>query len=154
MLDSRLRGVHVHELQPVDDPLTDTRFVDCTFVGCKMLAVNWTVTGAGFDARPAAALRAVPPRRHDLRRAGPHRLHLRATACSPTSTSARPTCAAPSSAGSDLSGARFASSDLRDADLRGTRGLALDPRENRLKGTRLDLDATPGLLGPFGVAIT
>ena len=32
--------------------------------------------------------------------------------------------------------------------------LALDPRENRLKGTRLDLDATPCLLAPFGVVIT
>ncbi|WP_353953610.1 pentapeptide repeat-containing protein [Knoellia sp. S7-12] len=130
--------------------LTDTRFVECTFVGCKMLAVNWTVTGAG-------SLLAQPLRFERCRLDGTTFAGLDLTAfvfrdCVLTDVDFTDAdLRRVDLGGSELSGARFANTDLRDADLRGTRGLALDPRDNRLKGARLDLDAAPGLLDVFGV---
>jgi uncharacterized protein YjbI with pentapeptide repeats len=133
--------------------LTDTKFVECTFVGCKMLAVNWATTAAG-------SLLAQPLRFERCRLDGTTFTGLdltgfvfrdcRLTEVDFTETDLRRV----DFAGSDLSGARFVGSDLRDCDLRGTRGLALDPRANRLKGARLDLDAAAGLLGVFGVDIS
>ena len=133
--------------------LTDTRFVDCTFTGCKMLAVNWTVTGAG--SMLAQPLRFERCRLDGSTFAGLDLTGFTFSDCVLTDVDfSEADLRRALFTGSELSGARFASSDLRDCDLRGTRGLALDPRDNRLKGARLDLDATPGLLGPFGVVIT
>lgn len=133
--------------------LTDSRFVECAFIGCKMLAVDWTATGAG-------SLLGQPLRFERCRLDGTTFAGLDLTGfvfrdCQLTDVDfTEADLRRVDFGGSDLSGARFARSDLRDADLRGTRGLALDPRENRLKGARLDLDATPGLLDVFGVTVT
>lgn len=130
--------------------LTDTRFVDCTFVGCKMLAINWTVTGAG--SLLAQPLRFERSRLDGTAFAGLDLTGFTFRDCVLTDVDfSDAVLRRVDFGGSELSGARFSNTDLREADLRGTRGLALDPRDNRLKGAQLDLDAAPGLLDVFGV---
>ncbi|WP_404382364.1 pentapeptide repeat-containing protein [Knoellia locipacati] len=133
--------------------LTDTRFVDCTFVGCKLLAVNWTATGAG--SMLAQPLRFERSRLDGTTFAGLDLTGFVFRDCQLTDVDfSECDLRRADLGGSDVSGARFADTDLSDADLRGTRGLALDPRANRLKGARLDLDAAPGLLEVFGLTIS
>lgn len=130
--------------------LTDSRFVDCTFVGCKMLAVNWAATGAG-------SLLAQPLRFERCRLDGASFAGLDLTGFTFRDCQLVDVDFSESElrrvdfAGSTLAGARFVGSDLRDADLRGTVGLSLDPRDAKLKGARIDLDAAPGLLDVFGL---
>lgn len=56
-------------------------------------------------------------------------------------------------AGSELSGAAFAGADLRDASLVGATGYALDVREVKVKGLRVDAAGAGGLLAPFGIVV-
>jgi fluoroquinolone resistance protein len=56
-------------------------------------------------------------------------------------------------AGSELSGAAFAGADLRDASLVGALGYALDVREVKVKGLRVDAAGAGGLLAPFGIVV-
>ena len=88
-------------------------FVDCTFVGCKMLAVSWTATGAG-------SMLAQPLRFEHCRLDGTTFVGLDLTGfvfrdcrlidVDLTGADLRRA----DLGGSDLSGARFAGTDLRE----------------------------------------
>ncbi len=55
--------------------------------------------------------------------------------------------------GSDLTGTTFARCDLMKADFRFALGLSLDPTVNRVKGTRVSVDAAVAYLQTFGLDV-
>jgi fluoroquinolone resistance protein len=55
--------------------------------------------------------------------------------------------------GCDLDRARFAATRLVDADLTGARNYELDPRENDVRGLKVDLPEGAALLRSFGVVV-
>ena len=132
--------------------LTDSRFVGCTFVASKLLAVSWgAIGGWGVAQTPVTFERC---RMEWSSFAGVDLTGAVLRECTLTEVDfADATARRAVITGCDLTGARFARTDLREADLRGSSGLVLDPTSSRVRGLRIEPWQAPGLLAPLGVEL-
>lgn len=132
--------------------LVDVRFSDCTIRDSKAQAVSWTgVRTSGLAQRSVwfercrldfGAFIEVDCR------------GMRFASCSLVDADfAGADCRAVEFVDCDLSGARFAGADLRGALVTGARGLALDVREARTLGLRVDAPAALELVEALKIEI-
>lgn len=131
--------------------LVDSRFTGCTFVSCRMLGLGWSGTAAGpvLDPNVFEDCRMDDASFAGCDLSGTTFRRCRLRDADSTGTDLRRV----DFQRSDLMGARFDRADLRGASLVGAIGWVLDPRENRVKGLRVDATGALGLLPPLGIDI-
>lgn len=131
--------------------LSDSRFLGCTFEGCRMLGLSWAAADTAGVLHPNrfvdcrlddATFLAADVTGWTFERCRLHRADFESTVMARAELT-----------GCDLTGARFARTDLRGAGLVDSYGWVLDPRENRVTGLRVSLDGIEGLLAPLGVEL-
>lgn len=132
--------------------LFDVRFSECTMTESKAQAVSWT----GLRASGLAE-HAISFQRCRLDYGSFIGVDLRGTRfvdCSLVDADfGEADCREVEFTGCDLSGARFAGADLRAALFADVRGLALDPRESRTLGLRVDTGAALDVVAALGIDV-
>lgn len=130
----------------------DVRFSDCTMRDTKAQAVAWAGLRSGGLARRSVWFERC---RLDYGTfVGVDVRGMRFTSCSLVDADfAEADCREVEFVDCDLSGARFAGADLRGALLAQVRGLALDVREARTRGLRVDPSVALDLVAAIGIDI-
>ncbi|HHU10056.1 MAG TPA: pentapeptide repeat-containing protein [Intrasporangiaceae bacterium] len=130
----------------------DVRFADCTIRESKAQAVNWTRARAGGLAQQAITFERC---RLDYGTfIGLDLRGMRFVGCSLVDADfTESDCRGVEFIDCDLSGARFHGADLRGAGCFDVRGLALDVREARTLGLRVDAGAALEIVHALGIEI-
>lgn len=132
--------------------LIDTRLVECVILDSKAQAADWT--GLSTSALAGQSISFERCRLDYGSFMGTDLRGMRFAGCSLVDADfSESDCREVEFVNCDLSGARFAGADLRGALLSDVRGLALDVREARTRGLRVDTGAALDLISALGIDI-
>ena len=135
--------------------LTNSRFADTAFKGCKLLGVDWTLAGdTGATKLPLGvafedcvlnlcSFIGLPLKGVRLLRCSAHEADFSEADLSNADCRE-----------SDFTSARFVSTNLTGADFTGARNYRIDPRSARLRRARFSLPEALALLEPFGIELS
>lgn len=130
----------------------DSALLGCAFVGCRLVGVSFGQLADSVVVEPCSFERC---RLELCGLAGRDLSGWSFTACSVLECDvADSDLRRATFADCDLSRTTFRGCDLRDASMPGTVGLALDVRDNRVLGLRVDPAAAAGLLAPLGIRVS